>query len=286
MFLLALIAAVAQAAAPAANASEPVARTPLQNYVTPDDFPQGVERSAAKPVGFKLTVGSEGRVSECLVTSSSGNAAIDSTTCRLMRSRTRFAPARDARGGPRSGEVQATIDWKAMLDGASGAPPIRTAAVPAPTIPRGMWESISRLKVQRGQISSCQWQSTGPVPTHPSSNACQNSGIAGMALRLAAENKVDFTKSEVVVILRMPDSMMIQPLKPAPAALVDLAAELEINVDGQLTGCHFVRDIVRSATPQKPDCSVMFKGPYGRVTNRSGQPIATKQSAEFRVEAR
>jgi len=285
MFLIPLIAA-AQAAAPVASASEPIPRTPLQNYVTPDDYPQGVERPVAKPVGFKLTVGSDGRVSECVVTSSSGSPAIDSTTCRLMRSRTLFTPARDARGTPRSGEVQATIDWRGMLASASGAPLV-TQAVRAPNlVPRAAWESVTRLRVRNGQIGTCQWQSTGPVPPPPSSNACQNFPLASVALRLAAENKVDFAKSEVVVTLRHLNGMMLQPLKADPAALLDLSAELEIDADGKLTTCRYTRQTVRSSNQQTPECSRLFAGPYAAVTNRSGQPIATKDVAEMRVDVR
>jgi hypothetical protein len=107
-----------------------------------------------------------------------------------------------------------------------------------------------------------------------------------MALRMAAENKVDFDKSEVVVTLRMPDGAIIPPLPAAPAALVDLAADLDIAADGRLINCRFTREVVRTSAPQRPDCRTVFAGPYGRATNRSGEAIVTKRTAELRVEAR
>lgn len=285
MYFIALFA-MAQAVAPVVGASEPVARTPLQNFITLDDFPAGVERSAARAVGFTLTIGPDGRVTGCRIIASSGSAALDNTTCRLLRSRSRFTPASNPRGTPVSGEVKAVIDWKALLDSGTVPPPVRTSSMPTQLTPRAPWESVSRLRVQRGQISSCQWQSTGPVPPPFASNACQNSGLAAMAMRLAAENKVDFSKSEVVVTLRMPGGGFIEPFRAAPAALVDLASELDIDAEGRLTDCRFTRDHVRSAAPQKPDCRTMFAGPYGRVTNRQNQAIATRNLAELRVEAR
>lgn len=283
MFLITLLAAV-QSTAPVAGASEPVARTPLQNYVTPDDYPQGVERATAKPVAFKLTIAPDGRVSECVVTASSGSALLDSTTCRLMRSRTRFIPASDASGKPVSGAVMAVIDWKGMVDSMSGTPTSSPTARVPQLVPRASWESVTRLRVQRGQISSCQWQG-GVVPPPPSSNACQNFPMASMALRVASENKIDFNKSEVVVTLRLLDGMLLQPLKANPAALVDLTSDLEIDAEGRLTSCRFTRDIVRSVTPQRPDCNLLFAGPYGSVS-RGGKAIATKHVAELRVEVR
>jgi hypothetical protein len=56
--ILILGAAVQLAAAQrSAAASEPVPRAPLQNFVSADDYPEGVARSAARPVGLTLTVG-------------------------------------------------------------------------------------------------------------------------------------------------------------------------------------------------------------------------------------
>jgi protein TonB len=43
-------------------------------------------------------VGVDGRVSDCRVVRSSGNAELDATTCRLIERRFRYAPARDAQG--------------------------------------------------------------------------------------------------------------------------------------------------------------------------------------------
>jgi protein TonB len=37
--------------------------------------------------GFRLTIGTDGKVSDCQVTKSSGSAELDKTTCDLMRRR-------------------------------------------------------------------------------------------------------------------------------------------------------------------------------------------------------
>ncbi|HYD36402.1 MAG TPA: energy transducer TonB, partial [Allosphingosinicella sp.] len=52
-----------------------------------------------------------GRVTDCTVTASSGSAALDSATCRLMKQRARFTPARDSDGHPTSDSVSNAIRW-------------------------------------------------------------------------------------------------------------------------------------------------------------------------------
>jgi len=77
------------------------ARANLASYVTDSDYPaSAVERGEQGTVRFTLAIGADGRVTGCTVTGSSGSAVLDSTTCRIMRSRARFTPARDSNGNP------------------------------------------------------------------------------------------------------------------------------------------------------------------------------------------
>ena len=46
----------------------------------------------------RYRIGTSGRVEECRVVESSGNAVLDATTCRLVQQRFRYRPARDAAG--------------------------------------------------------------------------------------------------------------------------------------------------------------------------------------------
>jgi protein TonB len=138
MFVIAVAAAFARAAS-ASAATPPVSRGPLERYISPDDYPQGAPASAARPVSVALDVGPDGRVANCTITTSSGNGALDATTCRLLRSRTRFTPATSAAGVPLAGEVRATIDWAAIRRGdqrpvASSTPVVRAMPIPPPVI--------------------------------------------------------------------------------------------------------------------------------------------------------
>lgn len=89
------------------------ARANLATYVSNDDYPASALRNEESgTTGFRLTVGPNGRVTNCVVTSSSGSSALDSATCRIMRSRARFTPARDNRGNPTTDTVSSRITWR------------------------------------------------------------------------------------------------------------------------------------------------------------------------------
>jgi len=78
--------------------SEPVARAKLRGgKIGPADYPRAAG-GAQGTVEARLTVSAAGAVTGCRVTRSSGNRVLDETTCRLIRERFRFVPARDAQG--------------------------------------------------------------------------------------------------------------------------------------------------------------------------------------------
>lgn len=88
------------------------ARANLASYVSDADYPSTAIRNEEQGITrFLLTVGADGRVTDCAVTGSSGSSALDATTCRLMRSRARFTPARDSEGRPTGDTVANAIRW-------------------------------------------------------------------------------------------------------------------------------------------------------------------------------
>jgi protein TonB len=88
------------------------AKANLSSYVSDADYPTSAIRAEEQgTTRFRLTVGPDGRVTGCTVTGSSGSSALDSATCRLMKSRARFTPARDSSGNPTSDTVSNAIRW-------------------------------------------------------------------------------------------------------------------------------------------------------------------------------
>jgi protein TonB len=89
------------------------AKANLGSYVSDADYPSdAIRREEQGATRFKLAVGPDGRVASCTVTGSSGSAALDLATCRLMKSRARFAPARDSGGNAVADAVTSTIVWR------------------------------------------------------------------------------------------------------------------------------------------------------------------------------
>jgi protein TonB len=63
------------------------------------DYPKAAgEAGIGGTVAVEYEVETNGRVGDCEVTGSSGNAALDATTCRLIQQRFRFKPSRDENG--------------------------------------------------------------------------------------------------------------------------------------------------------------------------------------------
>lgn len=84
----------------------------LQGLFRGDDYPQtAIERNEQGSVTVRLTVGTNGRVSNCSVTSSSGSRTLDSATCRILQSRARFTPAKNNQGQTTTDTVSQRIRW-------------------------------------------------------------------------------------------------------------------------------------------------------------------------------
>jgi protein TonB len=80
--------------------------------VSDADYPISAIRAEEQgTTRFRLQVGPDGRVTGCTVTGSSGSSALDTATCRLMKSRARFTPARDSDGKATSDSYASSIRW-------------------------------------------------------------------------------------------------------------------------------------------------------------------------------
>jgi protein TonB len=93
------------------------AKANLASLFSDEDYPASALRNnESGTTGFRLEVGPNGRVTGCQVTSSSGSAALDSATCRLLTSRARFTPARDSSGNSTSDTNSGRITWRLPAD--------------------------------------------------------------------------------------------------------------------------------------------------------------------------
>jgi protein TonB len=77
-----------------------VSRAQLRDgRITGRDYPRAAGGKQGT-VRTQMAISATGRVTDCTVVRSSGNGALDATTCRLIRERFRFNPARDGEGRP------------------------------------------------------------------------------------------------------------------------------------------------------------------------------------------
>ena len=98
---------------PPGNGKNPVPTGNPGLWVTTNDYPATALREMREGmVGFSLTVGPNGQVSACDVTSSSGSSDLDAAACTLITQRARFTPARNEKGKAMSGRYANRVRWQ------------------------------------------------------------------------------------------------------------------------------------------------------------------------------
>jgi periplasmic protein TonB len=98
---------------PRKTVSAQPARGDVRSVFSTDDYPSSAISSGAEGTAqAQLTIGADGRVSACNLIRSTGNGALDSATCNVLRRRVKFTPARDSNGQP-TGDTYTTppIKW-------------------------------------------------------------------------------------------------------------------------------------------------------------------------------
>jgi len=96
--------------AESARLSQPPRANPAR-YFGPDSYPYAALRVGAQGrVIVAVTIGIDGRISDCRVVSSSGNKALDDGTCDVART-IRYTPARDLAGAPTVAHQVIPVRW-------------------------------------------------------------------------------------------------------------------------------------------------------------------------------
>ncbi|MBW6524930.1 TonB family protein [Sphingomonas sp. RHCKR47] len=83
------------------------------SWITTEDYPAAALRAEDEGVvSLTVQVGSDGRVTGCSVTASSGSATLDNATCRLYQRRARFEPARNDAGNAIATSYDDRVRWQ------------------------------------------------------------------------------------------------------------------------------------------------------------------------------
>jgi DNA-binding CsgD family transcriptional regulator len=121
VMLITLIAAAAALSsndgqAPQASGQTVRAMANPSSWFEEADYPAEARKEKARGrTGYRLelSAGPVPKVTKCEITSSSGHAALDAATCRVLISKARFMGALDAAGRHVPGEFSGRIDWVA-----------------------------------------------------------------------------------------------------------------------------------------------------------------------------
>jgi protein TonB len=77
------------------------ARGDVRTLFSTDDYPASAQSAGAEGTAqAQLTIGPDGRVVGCTLVQSTGNGALDTATCNILRRRAKFTPAKDSNGQP------------------------------------------------------------------------------------------------------------------------------------------------------------------------------------------
>lgn len=95
---------------------DPIAAAPLGNpgrWITDSDYRSSwINRDYSGVAAFSLEIDARGRVNNCSITQSTGHAALDEATCKLLERRARFEPAKNGDGNAVSGTFNSSVNWK------------------------------------------------------------------------------------------------------------------------------------------------------------------------------
>ena len=118
-----------------------------------NDYPlQSIRRGEEGTVAVVLRIAKDGRLSDCVVAQTSGHAALDAQTCRILWRRARFVPAKDKDGIPIESAWRQRIRWE----------------LPEPEpMPSKPWTMRLTLEfVEDGGITSCDMKASGALKTY------------------------------------------------------------------------------------------------------------------------
>lgn len=99
---------------PRKTVSAQSARGDLRSLFSGDDYPASAQAAGAEGTArATLSISPSGQVVGCNITQSTGNSALDSATCNILRRRAKFTPARDSNGNATSDTIETPpIRWQ------------------------------------------------------------------------------------------------------------------------------------------------------------------------------
>jgi TonB family protein len=239
--ILAMTAAIALAAQTGEARPPQRARANLNQYFSADDYPEtALIRRAEGTTYFRLQVDAEGAITNCTVTRSSGNAALDAATCSVLLGRARYEPARDSSGRAVAGKDEGRVTWR--------LPPR------PPPPPLVLTRTVSRLQSDGNGLLICAVLENG-VPL-PDVGPSRCGVLAGTGAEYALRSAPAASSVAMVWVVGPADAAVEAPVAGETALGTrgyDLVATFDIDRDGRVAACRTTRrDVMPTATRVEP----------------------------------
>ncbi|WP_379549467.1 energy transducer TonB [Qipengyuania sp. DGS5-3] len=95
---------------------DPVRAAPRNNpglWITTSDYRSSwIRREMVGTASFRLEIAANGRIENCTITRSTGHTPLDQATCRLVKERAKFEPARGTNGEAVAGSFSSAVKWQ------------------------------------------------------------------------------------------------------------------------------------------------------------------------------
>lgn len=290
------------------NRPNPIPRGNPGNWATTNDYPSvALQKQVEGTTGFRVNVGPDGRVSDCVITASSGSPELDLATCTNVRRRARFEPALDANGSPTTGKYANRVRWQIP----SFVPLISFPR--GPTMQGGSWTRIlptdfpqkalaqkrqGIVKIElaispNGAIQSCNILESS---THADLDAetckiASNKAKFGPALDVTGQPTAGRVQTEIN--WRIPGDgdatssgdmantplTMPKDLRPKAGATT---VSFTVTADGSLKDCNLQSTIDPSSKAADAMCKLKIK--FEPYTDAKGQPVARRVTTTSTVQ--
>ncbi len=95
------------------HAPSSMGRDAVKLYTGADYPPEAVRKGWEGTVVAQVVISVEGRVRACRIVKSSGHETLDAATCRILKTRALFVPAKDSAGRPVEDVLRTPpIEWR------------------------------------------------------------------------------------------------------------------------------------------------------------------------------
>jgi TonB family protein len=204
----------------------------VKGLITADDYPpDALDLDEHGAVGVRLRVDKTGAVSGCTVVFSSGYSSLHAQTCRILKERAKYKPARDKRGRPIASETPVTINWRLEEDQEDAS--IRSNILS----PREDWGLRTIIALATGKPPSCRMELGGAIKgVLPETIECSSDATTLAGALQQAPDRLE-------VVLEQGFAMSGEPkiaMQPSDRLISRQLARLEVDAAGTLKSCKII----------------------------------------------